>query len=281
MSRHVIMFADAQDSEQQENCAAMAARNFAQNNVTTSVIGLGTIRDPHAPFQQEVARAGHGRFFITDDAMDLPKLFVKEAFMVSRKAFVEKKEGIVPTLYTSPILEGFRGAGGGVPRVYGYVGTTLKGRSTMAMHGESAEDPLMAHWSIGLGKCVAYTSDSTAHWGQDWVTWSGYQKFWSQVVRWASRSVQGSGLTTSTVIEGSEGRIVVDAVDEKGKPLNNLQLQGSVVSPDQATEHKDIALEQIAPGRYQGKFTASQRGTYLVAVSEADDPPARDLETDR
>jgi uncharacterized membrane protein len=269
MSRHVIMFADTCDSEQQENCVAMATKYYLERGVTTSVIGLGQKSDPHAPFQKEVATAGHGRWDATDDAMALPKLFLKEAFMVSRKAFVEKKEGIPPVMYSSPVLEGFLGQGGGVPRVYGYVGTTLKPRSTLAMTGEGADDPLLAHWSIGLGKCVAYTSDSTSRWGRDWVGWNGYQKFWTQVVRWASRSVQANGLTTSTVIDGSEGRVIVDAVDDKGKPLNNLQLQGSVIAPDQSTQLKDIPLEQIAPGRYSGKFPASQRGTYLVAVSEA------------
>jgi uncharacterized membrane protein len=271
MSRHVIMFADAQDSEQQDDCVEMATRYLAEHGVTTTVIGLGTPGDPHVQFQRAVAAAGNGRWDITDDAMALPKLFLKEAFLVSRKAFVENKEGIPPVLYTSPILEGFLtqgGGGGGVPRVYGYVGTTLKPRSTLAMHGEQADDPLLAHWSIGLGKCVAYTSDSTSRWGQDWVSWNGYQKFWTQVVRWASRSVQTNGLTTSTVIDGSEGRVIVDAVDATGKPLNNLQIQGSVIAPDQSTRQRQIPLEQIAPGRYQGRFTASQRGTYLVAVSE-------------
>ena len=38
--------------------------------------------------------------------MALPRLFVKEAFMVSRQAFVENKEGIPLTPYASPMLQG-------------------------------------------------------------------------------------------------------------------------------------------------------------------------------
>ena len=271
MTKHVIMFADTQDSEQQDNCVQMAARNFAAFGVTTSVIGLGTEGDPDVAFQKQVAAAGHGKWFVTDDAMALPKLFVKDAFLVSRKAFVEKKEGITPTLYSSPILEGFArpGQGAGVPKIYGYVGTTLKPRSTLAMHGDQPDDPLLAHWSIGLGKCVAYTSDSNARWGKDWVSWDGYAKFWTQVIRWASKSSETNGLTTNTLIDGSDGRVIVDAVDPAtGKPINNLQLQSSVIAPDQSTASTDVQLEQIAPGRYQGRFTAAQRGTYLVAVSD-------------
>jgi uncharacterized membrane protein/Mg-chelatase subunit ChlD len=266
MAKHVIMFADTQDSEQQDNCVSMARENFLRRGVTTSVIGLGEKGDPHSPFQQEVAKAGHGRWDATSDAMALPKLFAKEAFLVSRQAFVEKQEGFTPALYQSPLLEGFTGTG--VPKIYGYVGTTLKPRATLAMHGLEADDPLLAHWSIGLGKCVAYTSDAGGRWGREWTSWSGESKFWAQVVRWVSRTGGSNGVTATTAIEGNDGRVMVDAVDEAGRPVNNLQLKANVISPDQTVETKGVPLEQIGPGHYQGRFTPSQRGTYLVTVAD-------------
>ncbi|HUO09746.1 MAG TPA: FixH family protein [Phycisphaerae bacterium] len=272
MAKHVIMFADLQDSEQQENCVRMADDNFRHHGVTTSVIGMGTEKDPDAQFQKDVARAGHGRWAAAEDVTHLPRLFAKEAFLVSRRAFVENPKGIQPTVYNSPLLEGFltpgAGGGGGVPKVYGYVGTTLKPRASLVMHGNEPDDPLLANWSTGLGKCVAYTSDSTARWGRDWIGWNGYSKFWSQIVRWVARSNQNNGLTTTTVMDGNEGRVVVDAVDDTGKPINNLQLKADVILPDATAASKDVPLEQIGPGRYQGHFSASQRGTYLVSVAD-------------
>jgi uncharacterized membrane protein/Mg-chelatase subunit ChlD len=266
MAKHVIMFADTTDSEQQDNCVAMARDNFARRGVTTSVIGLGEKSDPDSAFQQEVAKAGHGRWDATSDAMALPKLFAKEAFLVSRQAFVEKLEGFRPALYQSPLLEGFTSTG--VPKLYGYVGTTLKPRATMAMHGIEPDDPVLAHWSIGLGKCVAYTSDTGIRWGREWEAWTGDSKFWAQIVRWTSRSNVNNGVAATTVIDGADGRVLVDAVDDAGKPINNLQLKANVIAPDQTTETRDVQLEQIGPGHYQGKFPASQRGTYLVTVAD-------------
>jgi uncharacterized membrane protein len=191
MAKHVIMFADLQDSEQQENCVRMADENYRLHGVTTSVIGMGTEKDPDATFQKEVARVGHGRWAATEDVTYLPRIFAKEAFLVSRRAFVENAKGIQPVIYTSSLLEGFFQTG--VPKVYGYVGTTLKPRASLVMHGAEPDDPLLANWSIGLGKCVAYTSDSTSRWGRDWVAWNGYAKFWSQIVRWVSRTPQNNG----------------------------------------------------------------------------------------
>jgi uncharacterized membrane protein len=271
MSKHVIMFGDSADCDQQDHCVEKAREMYNTFGITTSVIGMGTVNDKDADFQQEVARAGHGRFFVTDDVNNLPKIFLKEAFLVSRPAFVEDKNGITLTPYNSPLLQGFINQGRTqLPKLYGYVGATLKPRASLALHGKEADDPVLTHWTIGLGKCVAYTSDSSARWGKDWATWDGYSKFWSQVVRWVSRSAQGNGLTTTTLIDGSDGRVLVDAVNADGKPINNLQLEASVVSPDQTASTDNVPLEQIAPGRYQGRFKANQRGTYLVAVAQSD-----------
>jgi len=280
MTKHVIMFGDSSDCDQQDGCVAMAADMYARFGITTSVIGMGTPADIHAPFQKAVATAGHGRFFVTEDVKNLPKLFMKEAFLVSRQAFIEDKKGIPLTPYASPLLQGFIIQGKAqLPSLYGYIGTTLKPRASLDLHGKQPDDPVLAHWVIGLGKCVAFTSDSSSRWGQDWVAWDGCSKFWSQVVRWVSRSSQGNGLTTSTLIDGSDGRVVVDAVDSDGKPINNLQLQASVISPDQTAAAGGVPLEQIAPGRYQGRFTANQRGTYLVAVSQDDNGTAQLVST--
>ncbi len=268
MTKHVIMFADSTDCDLQEGCADMARANYAKG-VTTSVIGMGVPTDVHVPFQKSVVEAGHGRLFVTNDMNELPRVFLKEAFIVSRQAFVEDKKGIPLTPYASPLLQGFVvGGKAALPSIYGYIGTTLKPRATLALHGKQADDPVLAHWVIGLGKCVAYTSDSSARWGKDWAAWDGYQKFWAQVVRWTSRSNQSNGITTSTVIDGSEGRVIVDALDPEGKPINNLPLQAAVIPPDQQSSTSELPLEQIAPGRYEARFPANQRGTYLVGVSE-------------
>jgi len=263
MSRHVILFADVADSEQQEDCVEMAARYYAMRpSVTTTVIGLGTKSDSDYDFQERLAKAGHGRHYVTNNALDLPRFFAKDAFIASRNAFVERKAGFPIVLRQSPLLEGLRDTG--VPKLYGYVGTTLKTRATLAAYGLEVDDPVLAHWSVGLGKTVAFTSDATNHWSKDWVSWEGFAKFWTQTVRWASRSPQSSQLTTTTTIEGGGGRVVVQAMDHDGKPINDLQLSAKIAQPD-ATD-STAGLEQTAPGRYEATFAVGQKGTYVVNV---------------
>jgi hypothetical protein len=62
------------------------------------------------------------------------------------------------------------------------------------------------------------------------------------------------------------GEVLVDAIDPKGEFINFLDTQVGVVSPDKT--RTVIDLEQIGPGRYRGRFPASQEGVYLVGMAQ-------------
>jgi uncharacterized membrane protein len=46
------------------------------------------------------------------------------------------------------------------------------------------EFPILAQWTYGLGKAVAYTSDAgqPKFWSSDWARSPLYGKFWEQIV---------------------------------------------------------------------------------------------------
>jgi uncharacterized membrane protein len=266
MTRHVILFADADDADEQETCFELARRNFAKKPaVTLSVIGLGNEHSKDWQFLKELATYGGGRSFITDNANQLPLLFAKEAFVVRRNAWVESEDGIPPRLYDSPLLEGINGSN----RVYGYVATTIKPRAATAMTCKSKDDidPLLAHWSYGLGKVVAYTSDAQTRWGKDWIRWNAFEKFWSQTVRWASRDLSASPLVTSTTIEGNIGKVRVEAITPQGDVINDLRLEATIKSENINEPPLKIRLPQTAPGLYEGTFPAKDRNIYTVGVT--------------
>jgi hypothetical protein len=117
-----------------------------------------------------------------------------------------------------------------------------------------------------LGRSVAFTSDAKAKWGVLWLRWREFNRFWSQLIRWTLRS--GSRSDTVAIVERREGtgEIVVDAVDPKGEFINFLDSQVGVVAPNR--ERTVIDLEQVGPGRYRGRFPATQEGVYLVGMSQ-------------
>ena len=273
--KHIILFADSADSEEQEHCRELV-RQLAIEKITTTVVALGQESDPDVEFLKDVAKLGKGRFYITHQATTLPRIFTREAILASRSQVVEKT--FTPQLVTS--VEALRGIDA-LPPLRGYVATTAKPAAEVALIAETKfKDPVLAVWQYGLGRSVAFTSDCKAHWAVDWLGWPGYEKFWSQVVRWSLRRVRRGEFETRIAsklnasagddeLRLGEARVVVDAVDEDGLFINRLQLNGTAVAPD-GTGH-ELTLRQTAPGRYEATFRTDQIGTYLVNIGSSDD----------
>ncbi len=272
--KHIILFADSADSEEQEGCRELVAQ-LARERITTTVVALGQESDTDVAFLKDIARLGKGRFYITHQATTLPRIFTREAILASRSQVVEKT--FTPLLTTS--IEALRGLDA-LPPLRGYVATTAKPAAEVALIAEPQhKDPVLAVWQFGLGRAVAFTSDCKAHWAVDWVGWPGYDKFWSQVIRWSLRQVRRGEFETrvdnrlnaaagETGLRLGEARVMVDAVDEGGAFINRLELHGTAVAPD-GSGH-DLALRQTAPGRYEATFPADQIGTYLINIGSAD-----------
>jgi hypothetical protein len=127
------------------------------------------------------------------------------------------------------------------------------------------DDPLLAAWQYGLGRAVAWTSDATARWAQQWVTWDGFPRFWSQVVRWTLPEQTDVPLELAVTRDGRAARITVDAVDDAGAFLNGLDVRVRVVAPDGAAD--EVVLAQTGPGRYAGTFTPAEPGAYLMRLA--------------
>jgi uncharacterized membrane protein len=91
-------------------------------------------------------------------------------------------------------------------KLTGYVMTTVKENSLVevtltAPRPEGRTNALLARWSYGLGKSVCFTSDATGKlWSKDWAAgdWAGYEKFFTQIVRWSMRPPQDEATSRSS-----------------------------------------------------------------------------------
>jgi hypothetical protein len=128
------------------------------------------------------------------------------------------------------------------------------------------EDPVLATWRYGVGRSAAFTSDAKAKWSVLWLRWRDFNKFWAQLTRWTLRSGNRSDTVASVERRDGIGEVIVDAIDGKGEFINFLDSQVGVVAPNK--ERTVIDLEQVAPGRYRGRFPAPQEGVYLVGMAQ-------------
>ncbi|MCS6909911.1 MAG: VWA domain-containing protein [Anaerolineales bacterium] len=233
-----------------------------EDGITLSSVAVG---QGAAPFLADLAREGGGLYHFTDDPASIPRIFAEEVTMATRSYIIEQ-EFFPRQASPSPILQGIESA----PKLLGYVGATAKSAAQVILVNPDSPDPqnpdpILAAWQYGLGKSVAWTSDATGRWAQNWVGWEQFARFWAQTVRYTV----GEGAQSSTDVriqrQGETATITVDARSEQGAFLNGLNVQANVIGPDGTTQV--LTLTQSAPGRYIGSFNPTEEGAYLIRVA--------------
>ena len=249
--KHMIIFSDGDPGAPSEEL--MEA--ITGDRITVSTVLIAGHAGPET--MRWIAERGRGRFYDVRSPDRLPQIFIKETAVILKSAISEVP--FVPQVVSSS--EMIRGFGSGFPQLRGHVATTPKGRAEIPLLTESG-DPLLAHWQYGLGRAVAFTSDARSRWASQWLPWSQYRQFWSQIAQWALRRVENTDFTSDVTIENGQGVIAVEAVDDGGNFRNFLELNARVVDPN--GEGQALRLEQTAPGRYEARFDAEAVGAYTI-----------------
>ena len=251
--KHIIVLSDGQTEPGDFNSLV---KKMQLSEITVSTVAVGS--DADVNLMNRIAEWGNGRVYFTNDIFSIPQIFLTEALASSRPYIVEKD--FVPALNEySEFLSGISK----IPVFKGYVSTTLKPSAKQVLNALNNE-PLLAQWRYGLGKVVAFTSDSGRRWSNRWTNNPSFSKFWSQVVRWISQETSYYYTVLSTYTKGGSVKIGVDVVDSEGRFVNFLDGVLKVVSPSQKVEEK--RLSQIAPGRYYGEIEAKEEGVYSLIV---------------
>lgn len=256
--KHIILLTDGgADRARLVETAEALLRDY---DVTTTVISIGG----GVTFLSDMARLGGGNYHEVTTVEQIPTIFAAETVLASRAYVLE--DPFVPLLSAnSPIMDGITGA----PPLLGYVATTPRQTAQVILRGpDPFGDPILAVWQYGLGRAVAFTSDATARWGTNWVTWDDYARFWSQSVRWTITETAENNLETRVFLDGEQARIVVDARDAQGGFLNGLTLQTTIVDPELGAQ--TVGLQQVAPGRYEAVFTPETEGAYFLRLAGED-----------
>ena len=149
------------------------------------------------------------------------------------------------------------------PFLLGYVATQPRPTAEIFLVSDRG-DPILASWQYGLGKSVAFTSDAKARWATDWLEWSGYGKFWTQLVRDTMRKHTLSNFQAKITKEKGVAHLAIDALSEEGDFLNELESQISLIGPD--LKKKNIAISQTSHGRYELNFPTEEVGPYFLNI---------------
>lgn len=255
--KHVIVLSDGQSQDGDWYGIASSMRN---ERITISTVGIGSGADMN--LLGNLANWGGGRDYFTQDPYSIPQIFAKETVTASKSAIIDEPfipQRIKPTQVLSGIdLEL-------APFLLGYVATQPRPTAEVFLVSDRG-DPLLASWQYGLGKSVAFTSDAKARWASDWLDWGGYGKFWTQLVRDTMRKATLSNFQAEIRKEKGIAHLAIDALDDAGDFLNQLENDVSLISPD--LKKKQLAVTQTAPGRYELDFPTQDVGPYFLNVMQ-------------
>ncbi len=259
--KHVILLTDGQAPAQgiKDLVQAMLSESIT---VTTVGLGEGTNQD----LLRMIADTGGGRFHAVPDPNSLPKIFTRETELIAQQAAVEEwfpVEQVAP----ADFLKGI--AINAAPLLHGYVATQLKPPPAQLVLQSERGDPILARWRAGLGWSLAWTSDVKNNWAIDWLRWSGFSKFWGQLVREHMRVKHRRELDMKTEMLGSDVHAVVDAFTADERFDNGIVSKLIVTGPGSAGSRREVAMVQTAPGRYEATFPLDQYGSFLLRAEHA------------
>lgn len=255
--KHVILLTDGHSEP--GDFEGLAA-DMAAARITVSAVAVGEGADQD--LLENIAEIGGGRYYFCDDPSAVPQIFAKETVEASKSA-INELPFLPQVVRPTPVLSGLDMEN--APFLLGYVVTRPKPTSEFILASESG-DPVLSWWRYGLGMSVAFTSDISTRWSNEWLTWPGFGTFWAQVIRHAMRKSDAGGAFVTVEQTGTRARVTLDAVDPLGNFINGAATELTLIDPNLKTEK--LAFRQVAPGRYETEFDAAKRGAYLMELRQ-------------
>ena len=263
--KHMIMISDGDPSPPDP----LLLGRFKINGIKISTVAVGAHGPAESSLLQMIATTTGGKFYKVNNPRALPRIFQIEARKVARPLVKEDPKGIALQVEDAS-HEMLVGLSPPQP-VTGFVLTQRKENPLVEVLVRAKDiDPenstILAAWRYGAGKTVALTTDAGHKWAGSWKASEEYDKFFSQMIRFAMRPVNEEGkFNVAADVKDGQVRVVVTALDKNDEFLNFLNMTGAGTGPDMGTI--EMGFRQEAPGRYVAEFPADKAGSYLLAIN--------------
>ncbi|MDD4889650.1 MAG: VWA domain-containing protein [Phycisphaerae bacterium] len=264
-SRHLILFADANDSEEPEGCEELLKR-FEGLGITVSVIGLGTEKDQDVQFLRDVARRGHGHIMFTDNPNELPRLFKQDTVTFAPSTFVSDPTPVERRPDLGILGDIARGAA--MPELTGFNLTYLR---PGAMLGYQTKDeysaPVVAFWQRGLGRSLAVTFEADGKFTGPLAKWKDYGSFFVTAGRWLLGRDEPDGVRVTLDHRGGRGVVRMELDPERVEQAKVSPVAHLMAPGEESGAARRMPLRWLNDSVAEAEFELDQTGTYQAAVS--------------
>ncbi|MDQ5851467.1 MAG: VWA domain-containing protein, partial [Chloroflexota bacterium] len=246
-AKHAVLLTDGKSYGEDIDYDQLIA-DARRNGITLSTIAIGD--DADTVLLKRLADQGSGRYYFAADPQQLPRLTLQETEIAREDPRVEGELQPQPNpqagTQAHPTLRGF--VPRRLPTLQGYVATTPKPTADLILQAPEG-DTVLAGWQYGLGRALAWTSDSGERWAGGWQAWDESAAFWTQLVSYIFPDPTTGPLQTRVEQDGTGVRIVTEATDAAGDPLDLGNVAVRMRDPSGAEQ--TVPLKQVAPGRYE------------------------------
>jgi Mg-chelatase subunit ChlD len=270
-TKHIILFSDANDSEEPGDYKKLLAQ-FEKAGITTSVIGLGTPADSDARLLEDIAKLGRGNIMFTDDAEELPRLFTQDTMSVARSSFIKKDAanqpaGIPGQVLPSALLMG-EFAAGKFPNVDGYNLSYLKPDATLGVVSQDEyAAPWSAFWYRGLGRAAAITVEVDGQYSGAFGQWDEYSDFAITHARWLLGGDASDDVYLKMERDGQDAVVTVELDPDRPSKVTGDSPTLSILPPGEEREQLiDFPFQWTGPNSLQARFKLARTGTYRTLV---------------
>jgi Mg-chelatase subunit ChlD len=266
-TRHIVLFADASDSEEPGDYKELLDK-IAPLGITVSVIGLGTEADSDANLLKDIAKRGQGRVYFTNNVEDLPRLFAEEAITVARSSFIY--EPTPAHALADMVLLGDLPASK-FPEVDGYNLSYLRPGATMAvMTDDEYHAPLLSFWHKGLGRVAALTLEVDGKYSSRLNRWKDFGGFATGLGRWLLGGDPPQGVRATMDREGGEGivRLDLDPDRKRGGVDDIRSAAAAIAAPGDSAigSSQRLHLAWTGENSLEARFPIQKSGIFLGAV---------------
>ena len=256
--RHAVLLTDGRSFSNNFGAYQQLVEAARAAEISLSTIAIG--EDSDTVLLEQLARWGNGRYYFADEPEDIPRLTLLESDIARADPVVEG-DLQASLSQAHPIVRDFSPAE--LPGLRGYVATTARDTAEVVLRSPE-DDPLLAVWQYGLGRAVAWTPSAGDPWAAEWTRWPGFERFWAQMVRYTLPEPDSGPLQVRIEPRPGGSRLVVDAVEPGGAPLDLAAVNARVTLPDGA--QRSFEVRQTAPGRYTQDLNLATPGAYLISV---------------
>jgi Mg-chelatase subunit ChlD len=261
-TRHVLLFADAADSEEPDDYKAVLEA-LSKEKVTVSVIGMGKSTDSDAKLLEEIASLGGGRMYFAEDATSLPRIFSQETIAVARSSFVDSPTALAfgPDLGLLGRMPADAPSSAG-----GYNLTYLKPQASVGLRTDDENKaPALAFWPRGTGRAAALALEVDGPFTGEQRRWSGRRALLEQAVRWVIPDKVGDiEAVPRTQLSGDDLHVTLDFDPSQPPPASAPTLV--LLSGDARVPPREIPMRWEDEQRAGAHVTLEGTGTWHPVV---------------